>query len=96
MEDVIKKPRLILFDVYETLIDMNEMEKRVNHLMNSKRGYQIWFELFMQYCFVDNCIDQCRDVGGRGGDYAGERDGVGHAERAAGSRDRGFVPVGRR
>ena len=58
MEDVIKKPRLILFDVYETLIDMNEMEKRVNHLMNSKRGYQIWFELFMQYCFVDNCTVQ--------------------------------------
>ena len=58
MEQVINKPTLILFDVYETLLDMSEMEKRVNHLMDSKRGYQIWLELFMQYCFVDNCTIQ--------------------------------------
>lgn len=58
MEQVINKPSLILFDVYETLLDTGDMERRVNHLMDSKRGYQIWFELFMQYCFVDNCTVQ--------------------------------------
>ena len=52
------KPGLILFDVYETLLDMSAVEKRVNTLLDSKRGYTIWFELFMQYCFVDNCISQ--------------------------------------
>ena len=57
----INKPSLILFDVYETLLDMTEMEKRVNNLMDSKRGYIIWFELFMQYCFVDNCTVQFND-----------------------------------
>ena len=55
------KPSLILLDVYETLIDMSEIEKRVNHLLDSKRGYTIWFELFMQYCFVDNCTSQFND-----------------------------------
>jgi 2-haloacid dehalogenase len=52
---------LILMDVYGTIIDMSEMEKRVNVLLNSKRGYAIWFELFMGYCFVDNCTGQFND-----------------------------------
>ncbi|MEO6917144.1 MAG: haloacid dehalogenase type II [Chitinophagaceae bacterium] len=54
-------PKLILFDVYETLLDMSEIEKRVNALMNSKMGYRMWFEVFMQYCFVDNCTVQFND-----------------------------------
>lgn len=53
-----KKPTLLLFDVYETLLDMSAVEKRVNALLDNKRGYTVWFELFMQYCFVDNCIEQ--------------------------------------
>lgn len=55
------KPNLILFDVYETLLNMSEIERRVNALLDSKRGYIIWFELFMQYCFVDNCTVQFND-----------------------------------
>lgn len=53
--------KLILLDVYETLLDMSEAERRVNELLRSKWGYAIWFELFMQYCFVDNCIVQFND-----------------------------------
>lgn len=53
-----KRPQLILFDVYETLLDMTEVEKKVNNLMDNKKGYTLWFELFMQYCFVDNCTAQ--------------------------------------
>lgn len=52
------RPRLILLDVYETILDMSGIEKKVNSLMNSKRGYVLWFELFMQYSFVDNCTVQ--------------------------------------
>lgn len=52
------RPSVILLDVYETLLNMSGVEKRVNHLLDSKRGYALWFELFMQYCFVDNCIVQ--------------------------------------
>ncbi len=54
-------PKVILLDVYETLLDMSEVERRANALMNSKRGYTIWFEMFMQYCFVDNCTVQFND-----------------------------------
>lgn len=57
----LKRPQLILFDVYETLLNMNDIERRVNALMDSKRGYILWFELFMQYMFVDNCTVQFHD-----------------------------------
>jgi 2-haloacid dehalogenase len=57
----ILKPQLIIFDVYETLLDISEMGRRINVLTESKRGYTIWFELFMQYCFVNNSMDHFQD-----------------------------------
>ena len=55
------EPKLLLFDVYETLLDMRQIERLVNQILDSKRGYIIWFELFMQYSFVDNCTTQFHD-----------------------------------
>ena len=54
-------PKIILIDVYETMLDMGDVEKKVNTLLDSKRGYLIWSQLLMQYCFVDNCLDGFRD-----------------------------------
>lgn len=53
--------KVILLDVYETLLNMAEVERMVNTLLGSKRGYAMWFELFMEYCFVDNCTVQFND-----------------------------------
>lgn len=52
------KPQVLIFDVYETLLDMTDVERRVNNLFDSSKGYTLWFELFMQYCFADSCIRQ--------------------------------------
>ena len=52
------KPKLILLDVYETLLDMSEVERKVNSLLDNKRGYIIWFEMLLQYSFADNCTGQ--------------------------------------
>ena len=60
-QEHLNRPQVILLDVYETLLDMTEVERRVNVLLDSKRGYIIWFNLFMQYCFVDNCTIQFND-----------------------------------
>ena len=54
----VQQIKLILLDVYGTLLDMKHVEKKVNEILKSKRGYNYWFQLFMQYCFVDNCIVQ--------------------------------------
>jgi len=59
--DITTRPTVIMLDVYETLLDMSGVEKLVNQLLGSKRGYILWFDLFMQYCFVDNCIEQFND-----------------------------------
>lgn len=56
-----KRPEIILLDVYDTLLDMTELAKKVNALMNNKIGYSLWMEMFMEYCFVDNCIVQFND-----------------------------------
>jgi 2-haloacid dehalogenase len=53
--------QVVLLDVYETMLDMSEVEKRVNTLLDRRSGYLIWMELFMQYCFVDNCTVQFND-----------------------------------
>ena len=47
------KPKLVLFDVYETLLSMDIIERKVNQLLDSKRGYHLWFELLTQYCFAE-------------------------------------------
>ena len=60
-EDSSKGPEVILLDVYETLLDMQDVVRRVNDLLDSRRGYTLWFEMFMQYCFVDNCTSQFND-----------------------------------
>ncbi len=52
------KPKVVLLDVYDTLLRMDDVERKVNQLLDSRFGYTLWFELFMQYCFVDNCIAQ--------------------------------------
>lgn len=55
------KPKVIVLDVYETLLNMGDVERRINSIMDSKRGYNLWMELFMQYCFVSNCTGQFHD-----------------------------------
>jgi 2-haloacid dehalogenase len=61
IEQLAIKPQVIIFDVYETLLNMSEVERRVNSLFDSGKGYAVWFELFMQYCFVDACTKQFHD-----------------------------------
>jgi 2-haloacid dehalogenase len=56
-----KRPQVIVFDVYETLLDMSVVERKINQITDSKRGYTIWLELFMQYCFANNSLDSFHD-----------------------------------
>jgi 2-haloacid dehalogenase len=56
-----KKPSVILFDVNETLMDMSPLKKKVNDMLDSKRGFHIWFGMLLQYSLVDNCTGQYHD-----------------------------------
>lgn len=54
-------PKVILFDVNETLMDMSPLKKKLNKLLDSKRGFRIWFGMLLQYSLVDNSTGQYHD-----------------------------------
>jgi 2-haloacid dehalogenase len=57
------RPSFILFDVNETLMNMTPLKKKVNNLLESRRGFRIWFRMLLHYSLVDTCIGQYRDFG---------------------------------
>lgn len=61
MMEASKKPLVILFDVNETLMDMSPLKKKVNDMLDSKRGFRIWFGMLLQYSLVDNCTGNYHD-----------------------------------
>lgn len=54
-------PRIILFDVNETLLNMDPMKEAINYLLGSDNGFQCWFGLLLQYSLVDNCTNVYHD-----------------------------------
>jgi hypothetical protein len=40
---------LFSIDVNETLLDMSPLQKKINSLLESKRGFRIWFGLLHQH-----------------------------------------------
>ena len=60
MNEGVKAPAVILVDVYETILNMSDIERKVNTLLNSKRGYVLWNELLLQYCFAEACMGKFR------------------------------------
>lgn len=47
----------------ETLLDMNDVKKKVNKALNSKRGFKLWFGLLLQYSLVDTVTANYHDFG---------------------------------
>src|SRR3954465_1239603 len=54
IQDNMIKPKLILFDVNGTLLNLADLKKKVNKLLDSKRGFTIWLEMLLHYTLVDN------------------------------------------
>ena len=54
-------PRTILFDVNETLLNMEPMRVAINFLLGSESSFQLWFGLLLQYSLVDNCTNNYHD-----------------------------------
>ncbi len=55
------KPSVIIFDVNETLLDMSPLKNKINALLNSSKGFRIWFGMLLQYSLVDNCTGAYHD-----------------------------------
>ena len=48
---------VIIFDVNETLLDMTPLKKKINALLDSNKGFRIWFGMLLHYSLVDNCTN---------------------------------------
>ncbi len=46
---------LILLDVNETLLNMSFLKKKNQFLLDSSKGFRIWFGTLLQYSLIDNC-----------------------------------------
>jgi 2-haloacid dehalogenase len=52
-----RRPRVILFDVNETLLDMSPVKLAVNSAFSNKAAFTIWFGLLLQHSLVATVTD---------------------------------------
>lgn len=59
----LNKPRLLIFDVNETLLDLSGMKARMNEAFDHAFAFTQWFSLLLQYSLVDNVTGQYHNFG---------------------------------
>ncbi|MDT0690823.1 haloacid dehalogenase type II [Salegentibacter sp. F188] len=58
---MIKKPELLIFDVNETLLDLNPLKESVNTAMQNNFAFDIWFPMLLQYSLVETVTHKYHD-----------------------------------
>lgn len=62
--DQIKRPKVIYFDVNETLLDLSPVKESVTSILNGKKELvTLWFTTMLQYSLVATAGDHYRDFG---------------------------------
>ena len=57
------RPKLLIFDVNETLLDLSLMKNRMNEVFGHEYAFKQWFALMLQYSLVDNVTGQYHNFG---------------------------------
>lgn len=57
------RPKLLIFDVNETLLDLSPMKDRMNDVFGHEYAFKQWFSLMLQYSLVDNVTGQYHNFG---------------------------------
>lgn len=55
------KPKLLIFDVNETLLDMGPLKNSLNKTLKDERAFDIWFPTLLQYSLVETITENYRD-----------------------------------
>ena len=55
------KIKAIIFDVNETLLNMQKLEDTVNAQLDNPLGFQAWFSKLLHYSLLENEISSHRD-----------------------------------
>ncbi|MDT0642230.1 haloacid dehalogenase type II [Zunongwangia sp. F363] len=56
-----KRPRLLIFDVNETLLDMSPLKESVNAALENKNAFDAWFPMLLQYSLVETITGEYHD-----------------------------------
>jgi 2-haloacid dehalogenase len=61
------KPRILVFDVNQTMLDLNALRPQFEHVFGSGSALDEWFSLLLQYSLVVTVTDAYSDFGTVGG-----------------------------
>lgn len=57
------KPRLLIFDVNETLLDLKPMKVAINHALANEHAFDLWFSSLLHYSLVETISGKYQDFG---------------------------------
>ena len=58
-----QKPKLLIFDVNETLLDLSSMKESINKALDHEFAFSQWFAFMLQYSLVDTVTGNYHDFG---------------------------------
>ena len=58
---MITKPKLLIFDVNETLLDMSPLKRSINEALKNEWAFDIWFPTLLQYSLVETLTENYKD-----------------------------------
>ena len=61
MGDLLQRPKVILIDVYETILDMSELQKKLNYLMDNRGAYGLWLDHLVEQFTAVNDLEKFVD-----------------------------------
>jgi 2-haloacid dehalogenase len=63
-KNIMKRPKVLFFDVNETLLDLTSMKTSVGNVLNGKEELlPLWFTTMLQYSLVTTVTNQYQDFG---------------------------------
>ncbi|HEA20861.1 hypothetical protein LCGC14_1428960 [marine sediment metagenome] len=58
---MLNKPKLIVFDVNETLLNLEPLKLKVNHALYNDFAFDLWFSKLLHYSLVETITEQYAD-----------------------------------
>ena len=55
------QPRLLIFDVNETLLDLKPLARRINAVLSNELAFELWFSTLLQYSLVETLSGKHQD-----------------------------------
>ena len=55
------QPRLLIFDVNETLLDLKPLARRINAVLSDEHAFELWFSTLLHYSLVETVSGKHQD-----------------------------------